>query len=75
MNSVLSICEEYSDNVWSSSCGNLKFPEKIALDIEKKYKIPLIKSLFAHGYILESERVSENTLVLTFIKKNKNEEL
>ena len=70
MNSVIAICEEYSDNVWSSSCGNLERPEKIALDIEKRYKISLIKDLFAHGYVLESERISDESLVLTFLRQN-----
>ena len=73
MNSVLSICEEYSDNVWSSSCGNPEKPEKIALDIERRYKLPLIKSLFEHGYILESESIDEDMLILTFLRKDKTQ--
>ena len=73
MNNVLSICEEYSDNVWSSSCGNPEKPEKIALDIERRYKLPLIKSLFEHGYILESESIDEDMLILTFLRKDKTQ--
>jgi hypothetical protein len=72
MNStILSICEEYSDNVWYSNCGNDIAPEKIATEIEKQFKIPFLKSVFNHGYVLDTERIiDKRLLVLTLIKSN-----
>ena len=74
MNTILSICEEYSDNVWYSNCGNNIAPEKVALELEKQYKIQLLKAVFKHGYILDSERITDNNQIVITLIKNKESE-
>lgn len=75
MNTILSICEEYSDNVWYSNCGNSVAPEKVALELEKEYKIQLLKAVFSHGYILDSERITDNNqIVITLVKNTESEQ-
>lgn len=75
MNTILSICEEYSDNVWYSNCGNTVAPEKVALELEKEYKIQLLKAVFNHGYILDSERITDNNqIVITLVKNAESEQ-
>ena len=70
MNTILSICEEYSDNVWYSNCGNSEAPEKVALELEKQYKIQLLKAVFNYGYILDSERITDNNQIVVTLIKN-----
>jgi len=74
MNTILSICEEYSDNVWYSNCGNSEAPEKVALELEKQYKIQLLKAVFNYGYILDSERITDNNQIVVTLIKNKESE-
>lgn len=74
MNTILSICEEYSDNVWYSNCGNSEAPEKVALELEKQYKIQLLKAVFNYGYILDSERITDNNQIIVTLIKNKESE-
>lgn len=75
MNPILSICEEYSDNVWYSNCGNDVAPEKIALELDRKYKIQLLKAVFNHGYILDSERITNKEIIVITLIKTKEEQI
>ena len=73
MNTILSICEEYSDNVWYSEFNEQSMPSKIAIEIEKKYKFNLLKTLLPHGYVLDGmRRVDEYHSILQLIKAEKS---
>lgn len=73
MNTILSICEEYSDNVWYSEFDGESMPSKIAIEIEKKYKFNFLKAMIPHGYILDGmRRVDEYKSVLQLIKVKKS---
>lgn len=56
MNSILSICAEYSDNTWYSDFGVNSMPSKIAIEIEKKYKFQFLKAMARHGFVLDGTR-------------------
>ena len=65
MNSILSICEEYSDNTWYSEFGVNSMPSKIAIEIEKKYRFQFLKAIARHGFVLDgTRRVDENKAIL-----------
>jgi len=73
MNIILSICEEYSDNVWYSEFDGDSMPSKIAIEIEKKYKFSFLKAMIPHGYVLDGiRRVDEYKSVLQLIKVEKS---
>jgi len=73
MNTILSICEEYSDNVWYSEFDGESMPSKIAIEIEKKYKFNFLKAMIPHGYILDGmRRIDEYKSVLQLIKAEKS---
>jgi hypothetical protein len=73
MNSLLSICEEYSDNTWYSDFGVNKMPSKIAIEIEKKYKFQFLKRMIDHGFVLDGvRRVDEYKSVLQLVKVEKS---
>lgn len=73
MNTILSICEEYSDNVWYSEFDGESMPSKIAIEIEKKYKFNFLKAMIPHGYVLDGmRRVDEYKSVLQLIKVEKS---
>lgn len=72
MNSILSICDEYSDNVWYSNCGVNNEPSKIAIEIEKKYKKTFIRIISKFGFDLDTDRsIGTDHTVLTLIKAEK----
>jgi hypothetical protein len=69
MNSILSICEEYSDNTWYSEFNGASMPSKIAIEIEKKYKFQFLKRMVSLGFVLDGvRRVDEYKSVLQLIK-------
>jgi len=73
MNSIISVCEEYSDNVWYSEFDEYSMPTKIAIEIEKKYKFNFLKAMIPHGYVLDGmRRVDEHQSVLQLIKAEKS---
>jgi len=72
MNSIISVCEEYSDNVWYSEFDEYSMPTKIAIEIEKKYKFNFLKAVLRHGYILDGVRRKDDTYsILQLIKSEK----
>ena len=74
MNSILSICDEYSDNVWYSNCGVNNEPHKIAIEIEKKYKKSFLNTIHNYKFELDSiRRTDTDKIVLTLIKVTKSE--
>jgi hypothetical protein len=76
MNTILSVCSEYSDNVWYSGFGVDAVPSKIAIEIEKEYKFAFIKSMVNHGYTLSSlRRLDEQHCVITLNKRTAQEKL
>lgn len=69
MNSILSICEEYSDNTWYSDFGVNSIPSKIAIEIEKKYKFAFLKAMAKQGFALDgTRRVDEHKSILQLVK-------
>lgn len=73
MNSILSICEEYSDNVWYSNLDGESVPTKIAIEIEKKYKFNFLKAMIPHGYVLDgTRRLDEHKSILQLIKAERS---
>ena len=73
MNSILSICEEYSDNTWYSDFGVDSRPSKIAIEIEKKYKFQFLKIMAKQGFALDGvRRVDEHKSILQLIKVEKS---
>jgi len=76
MNTILSVCSEYSDNVWYSGFGVDSVPTKIAIEIEREYRFAFIKSMVKLGYTLDSlRRVDDVHCVLTLNRPLKTEEL
>jgi len=76
MNTILSVCSEYSDNVWYSGFGVDSVPTKIAIEIEREYRFAFIKSMVKLGYTLDSlRRVDDVHCVLTLNRPLKAEEL
>ena len=72
MNSIISVCEEYSDNVWYSEFDEHSMPIKIAIEIEKKYKYSFLKAVLRHGYILDgTRRKDENYSIVQLVKSEK----
>jgi len=73
MNSILSICSEYSDNTWYSDFGVNSMPSKIAIEIEKKYKFQFLKIMAKQGFALDGiRRVDEYKSILQLIKVEKS---
>jgi hypothetical protein len=69
MNSILSICEEYSDNTWYSDFRVNSIPSKIAIEIEKKYKFAFLKAMAKQGFALDgTRRVDEHKFILQLVK-------
>lgn len=76
MNTILSVCSEYSDNVWYSGFGVDSVPTKIAIEIEREYKFAFIKSMVKYGYTLDSlRRVDDLHCIITLNRPVKHEEL
>jgi len=72
MNSIISVCEEYSDNVWYSEFDEKAMPTKIAIEIDKKYKYNFLKAVLPHGYTLDGlRRKDENYAILQLVKSEK----
>tara|TARA_Y100000592_G_C5331674_1_gene249803 strand:- start:63 stop:371 length:309 start_codon:yes stop_codon:yes gene_type:complete len=69
MNAILSICSEYSDNVWYSGFGVDSVPTRIAIEIERKYRFAFLKLMARHGFTLEkTKRGDDHVCVLTLAK-------
>lgn len=76
MNTILSVCSEYSDNVWYSGFGVDSVPTKIAIEIEREYRFAFIKSMVKHGYTLDSlRRVDDVHCIITLNRPVNTEEL
>lgn len=72
MNSIISLCEEYSDNVWYSEFDENTMPTKIAIEIDKKYKYNFLKAVLPFGYSLDGlRRKDENYAILQLVKSEK----
>ena len=72
MNSIISLCEEYSDNVWYSEFDKNAIPTKIAIEIEKKYKYSFLKAVLRYGYSLDGfRRKDEHYSILQLVKSKK----
>lgn len=72
MNNLLSICSEFSDNVWYGEFGAEKMPSKIAIELESEFKNVFLKLIRRHGYRLDkSINYDSNSCVLT-LKKSKS---
>jgi len=69
MNTILSVCSEYSDNVWYSGFGVDSAPTRIAIEIERKYKTAFLKIMFSMGFSLETtKRGDDHVCILTLSK-------
>ena len=73
MNNILSVCSEYSDNVWYSGFEVNEGPQKIAIEIERKYQFHFLKVMARIGYALDSmKRGDSNNSILTLVKSEKS---
>jgi hypothetical protein len=75
MNRILSVCSEYSDNVWYSGLESGAVPMSIAIEIEREYKFAFLKTMLRLGYELESLRRGDDRvsiLTLTKIQSQKS---
>jgi len=70
MNSIISVCEEYSDNVWYSEFDEYSMPIKIAIEIEKQYKYNFLKAVLRYGYILDGVRRKDDDCSILQLKKS-----
>ena len=70
MNSIISVCEEYSDNVWYSEFDEYSMPTRIAIEIEKKYKYNFLKAVLRYGYILDGMRRKDENYTILQLKKS-----
>jgi hypothetical protein len=69
MNTVLSVCSEYSDNVWYSGIEVDEGPSKIAIEIGREYRFAFLKIMGKIGYRLDSmKRGDSHYCVLTLVK-------
>lgn len=69
MNTILSVCSEYSDNVWYSGFGVGSAPTRIAIEIERKYKTAFLKLMSNMGFMLETvKRGDDRVCILTLSK-------
>jgi len=73
MNAILSVCSEYSDNVWYSGFEVNGAPEKIAIELERKYRFNFLKTMARIGYALDSmKRGDSENCILTLVKSEKS---
>lgn len=73
MNTILSVCSEYSDNVWYSGFEVNSGPEKIAIEIERKYQFSFLKIMARIGYALDSMKKGDSkNSILTLVKSEKS---
>jgi hypothetical protein len=69
MSTILSICSEYSDNVWYSGIEVNGNPDKIAIEIGREYRFAFLKIMNKVGYCLDSMRRGDDQFcVLTLVK-------
>lgn len=72
MNNLLSICSEYSDNVWYSGFGVDSCPTRIAIEIGREYRFAFLKIMARQGFTLEKmKRGDDENCVLTLEKIEK----
>ena len=70
MNAILSICSEYSENVWYSGFGLDSIPTRIAIEIDRKYRFHFLKLMAKHGFMLASmKKGDEESCILTLEKQ------
>ncbi len=73
MNTILSVCSEYSDNVWYSGFEAKSGPNKIAIEIERKYRFHFLKIMARIGYALDSmKRGDSENCILTLVRSEKS---
>lgn len=65
MKAILALCSEFSDNVWYSEFDTNFMPNKIAIEIGRKYRFSYLKLMARHGYSLGSMKRGddENTII------------
>ena len=72
MNTILSVCSEYSDNVWYSGFEVNDIPGKIAIEIGREYRFHFLKTMARIGYSLDSmKRGDSENCILTLVKSEK----
>ena len=72
MKTILAVCSEYSDNVWYSGFEDNSIPKKIAIEIEREYKIHFLKMMFKLGYELKSIKRGDNRVCILTLNKIKS---
>ena len=65
MKSIIALCSEFSDNVWYSEFDTNSVPNKIAIEIGRKYRFAFLKLMARYGYSLSSTKRgdSEKTII------------
>ena len=73
MNTIISVCSEYSDKVWYSGFEVNQGPAKIAIEIERKYQFAFLKIMARVGYALDSMKKGDSkNSILTLVRSEKS---
>ena len=72
MNAILSICSEFSENVWYSGFGVDSIPTRIAIEIDRQYRFHFLKMMAKHGFTLSSMKKGDKESCILTLEKQLN---
>ena len=73
MKAILALCSEFSDNVWYSEFDTNSMPNKIAIEIGRKYRFSYLKLMARYGYSLGSMKRGDDQYTIITLERVKNE--